>query len=163
MKKLLLLLILFSLFSFSAGLFIGNKNVEISAVASSTPCPEKYVYINTLLGCNEKTVLKKYEYAQFSEDLEVYLNDEAKAHRIKTSSVFFRDLKSGPTFSINAQEEFIPASLLKTPLLITYLGLIENDPSILKKTTKYSKVIGTVTQELDGIEPLQQDKLYTVE
>lgn len=163
MKKLFLILILFSLLSFSAGLFIGNKNVKIKSVTSSTPCPNKYHFINKVLGCNEKTVIKKYEYVQLTNELEEYINNEIKNKKINEASVYFRDLNAGPTFGIGVQEDFIPASLLKVPLLITYLSLIEKDPSLLKKTTKYSKVIGTVTQELDGIVPLQQDKLYTIE
>jgi len=163
MKKLILLLVLASLISFSVGLTLGKKSKSEITNNIVMPCPEKYRYINTLLGCNEKTVLKKYEYVQFSKDLENYLNEEAKAHHIVKSSVFFRDLKSGPTFSINAQEDFIPASLLKVPLLISYLSLIEKDPSLLKQSTKYNAVIGAVTQELNGIEQLEQNKLYTIE
>ena len=48
-------------------------------------------------------------------------------------SVYFRDLNNGPWFSLNPQEKFVPASLLKVPLLITALRLAEKDASFLDR------------------------------
>jgi len=53
----------------------------------------------------------------------------------KTSfvSVYLRDLNNGPWIGINEQEKFSPASLLKVPLMISYLKMAESDPQILEK------------------------------
>lgn len=52
---------------------------------------------------------------------------------IKHISVYFRDLNNGPWVGINEKEYFSPASMLKTPLLISLLKWSETDPSILNK------------------------------
>lgn len=42
-------------------------------------------------------------------------------------SVYFEDLKSGSWIGINEKEEFIPASLLKVPILVAALKMIEDE------------------------------------
>lgn len=49
-------------------------------------------------------------------------------------SVYFRNLNNGPWFGINENEKFVPASLMKVPLLMMYLRWVELDPSILDQT-----------------------------
>lgn len=52
---------------------------------------------------------------------------------IKHISVYFRDLNNGPWVGINEKEYFSPASMLKTPLLISLLKWSEVDGSVLNR------------------------------
>lgn len=50
-----------------------------------------------------------------------------------TIGVYVRNLNNGPWFGINENEKYSPASLMKVPILMTFLKWIELDPSILMK------------------------------
>jgi beta-lactamase class A len=50
-----------------------------------------------------------------------------------TLGVYVRNLNNGPWFGINENEYYSPASLMKVPVLITYLKWMELDPSIRDK------------------------------
>lgn len=69
----------------------------------------------------------------FRKDLERYVNklkNESLANRVGVS---FRDLNNGPSFGVDRDVAFIPASLLKVPVLIAYLKRAETEPDILKQ------------------------------
>lgn len=53
-------------------------------------------------------------------------------------SIYFRDLTNGPTFFINEDEKFAPASLLKVPTVMALLKQAESDPALLNKKIKYN-------------------------
>lgn len=61
-------------------------------------------------------------------------------------SVYFRDLNNGPWLSVNSQNIFDGASLLKVPTMIAYLKNAENNKAILYKKIKYDK---SFNNELD--------------
>ncbi|MDO9289910.1 MAG: serine hydrolase, partial [Thermodesulfovibrionales bacterium] len=71
---------------------------------------------------------------------------------------------NGPFFGINDNEEFSPASLLKVPILITYLKLAETDPQLLGKKIRNDKRDdsnkGTAIPPSKAIE---KGKTYTIE
>ncbi len=52
-------------------------------------------------------------------------------------SMYFQDLYSGMAFGINEDEEFIPASILKIPIMMAYFKIAETDPEILGRILKY--------------------------
>ncbi|MBK8846443.1 MAG: serine hydrolase [Bacteroidetes bacterium] len=56
-----------------------------------------------------------------------------------TASVYFRDLKSTQWFTINENEPYEPASLMKISILITYLRQSETNPSRLNEKLTYNK------------------------
>lgn len=106
----------------------------------NVPCKESFVYLNQNVICNEAFVIKKHGYAEIKDKLldlfETYKN-EGKTHII---SVYFRDLVNGPTLGINEHELYSPASLLKVPVLLAYLQLAEEDPTILTRMLVYERV-----------------------
>lgn len=55
---------------------------------------------------------------------------ENKGH-VRTASVYLRDLNTGDWISINEQETFMPGSLLKLPIMITWLKEEEIHPGTL--------------------------------
>ncbi|MBU0598041.1 class A beta-lactamase-related serine hydrolase, partial [Patescibacteria group bacterium] len=59
-------------------------------------------------------------------------------------SVYFRDLNNGPWFGINEKENFAPASLLKTPLMITYYKKEEANPGYLNNKLEFTPEIASI-------------------
>lgn len=153
-------LIIVLLVSFSAGFYVSQhlkNNVE------AKDCAVIYTLINKQLGCEPRTVIKKHPYSTFVEELEQYIDDEISNNKTKHVSVYFRDMQYGPTFGIEANEQFAPASLLKVPLLITYLDLVEKDSALLSKKTSYSQVVTKVEQSRKEVPPLEPNTQYTIE
>lgn len=64
------------------------------------------------------------------------IDDQIKNQKADNVSLYFRDLNNGPWISINGQEKFSPASLLKVPLMIALFKIAEQDPQFLKKIIK---------------------------
>ena len=54
-------------------------------------------------------------------------------------SVYFRKLDNGSWFSLNPNETYNPASMIKVAYLITYMKMAESNPSILNKKVFFSK------------------------
>lgn len=63
------------------------------------------------------------------------LVDQLKASgHITSASVYVRDFRMGEWTWYNGAEPYDPGSLLKVPLLLTYLSMVQEDPSLLKRT-----------------------------
>jgi len=77
-------------------------------------------------------------------------------------SVYLRDLNKGTWIGIDADRNFTAASLLKVPLLIGYLKLAEQDPSVLNREIKYEIEINGIPQNIVPENGAQLGKTYTV-
>lgn len=127
-KKFLVLVFIIAL-STAATLFVNNL---------LTNCNANLKLISTDLICDKEYVLNKAEYKVFKAKLSSYIDGEKAAGRILRASVYFRDLDNGPTMGINETDKFIPASLLKVPLAVTYLSIADDVPDILKEKLGFS-------------------------
>lgn len=90
-----------------------------------------YVYTNPILDHElsqelSNTIVSSNAARNFVENLKEKKN-------IKHVSVYFRDLNNGPWIGVEEKEYFSPASMLKTPLLISLLKWSEKDQSVLFK------------------------------
>lgn len=81
---------------------------------------------------------------------------------ISSGAVFVKDLERGPWFAVNESERFIPASLLKVPLMVTYLRLAESDPGILSHALHYDGSQASVAQSFLEVAALQPGLDYNV-
>lgn len=94
----------------------------------------KYEFIQPLLECEDTSESWNRKYIPFEKELKEKILAYQKSKNPNTHlSFYFRDLQNGPWFSNNYQEEFYPASLLKTPILIGYVKWAEWNPGILKE------------------------------
>jgi len=64
---------------------------------------------------------------------------------LNSASVYIRDFNNGEWMELNPQESYQPGSLLKVPILITYLKMNEKDPNtldsyVISKKTYYGGV-----------------------
>jgi len=147
---------------FLVGYYSSTPNASKSSVASSS-CSNSFKYLNEQLDCDSKQVISKNLYTQFSFKLQEYILEKQKNGEVSHVSVYFRDLVQGPTFGIEEDVDFAPASLLKLPMLITYLSLSETDKSILQKKTKFIGVRNTASPQIKPEEEIEINKLYTVQ
>lgn len=106
------------------------------------------------------------ELGDYKNKLEQIVDTNMANKNATRISVYYRDLNNGPWVGLYEEEKFIPASLLKIPLMMIYYKNAEKKPSILKK--KYKFIPGefnqySVTQHYDPKVDLEEGKEYTVE
>lgn len=125
----------------------------------------EYTYINPLLDYqNESNPLLRGAINDLEETLKAYFDDMTAAKKVRSVSLYYRDLNNGPWFSVNSDIEFTPASLLKIPLLITYLKLSEVDPAIMEASIPYNEPLTDVPDHnlTDTPSSITVGKTYTV-
>lgn len=94
----------------------------------------EFGFVNPLLECYIQEGVAFEELVPFKSKIEDAVNKMVVGRKVKSISVYFRDLNNGPWFGIDEKTDFFPGSLLKIPLLMSYLKAAETDPSIMKKT-----------------------------
>lgn len=102
--------------------------------------------------------------ASFSDGLRKEVNRLATIPGVRSISVYFRQLQEGRWVGINEREIFIPASLLKVPLMIAAFRQIEIDPSIVKNKYKLDdNVPKPYPNRIPGSKSLVRGQSYTIE
>jgi beta-lactamase class A len=97
------------------------------------------------------------------EKVTEYLQAKRSGNAFTSASVYVKDLNDGMYFSINADSLYDPASLMKVPLMITYLKLAEANPALLKKKHAFKRnPLYTTVRTINDI-ALTDGKTYTVE
>ncbi len=133
-----------------------NNQINESRLSS------QYKFVSPLLECESSDYRPDNFLLNLKEHLQDYLAKQTDAGNITNASIYYRDLSNGPWFGINEYDDFSPASLIKVPLMMTYLKLSETDDSILNR-----QLIYTATDSLDdvNIKPsvtLSPDQSYSV-
>ena len=146
------------LFLVGLGVIIGYSFGK-SALPGS--CQTAFRYLNESAVCNGAAVIDKKSYSEFVIKLKEYISLETTARKLSDVSLFFRDLNHGPTFGINENVQFVPASLLKLPILLVYLDLAEGDPEILKRQLVYKAVQLLIPQNFEPQETVQEGQPYS--
>jgi beta-lactamase class A len=122
-----------------------------------------YKWLNPELKFAEPPVLDKAAYENFRKNLEQTIEQMKAGGRIDNAAVFFRDLDKGPTFSINPNEGFIPASLLKVPLAMTYFRLAEENVIPLDRKLVATNFTLNLTQRFPPPETIKKGEEYGIE
>lgn len=128
-------------------------------------CERKFDLVNPSLGCKQPDfAIKKTGYADLISKLELKISDEKSAGKISNASIYFRDLMNGPTFGINAEEKFTPASLLKLPLAIVFYKLDDDKNDIFSKKILYEgHKGGGFVQNVPPAETVTPGQSYSVQ
>jgi beta-lactamase class A len=113
--------------------------------------------------CKARQISPKREYAELDQQIAQFLQNKHNQGLLRYGSVYFRDLDSGPIFGINPQQEFVAASLLKVPVLMTFLKYTEDNPTLLKQVVHSPAEFDETQFVLPPKEVLQPDTDYTVE
>jgi beta-lactamase class A len=144
------------LVSFGAG-WLGGKDYFGEACTST-----QFQYINPQLGCGDTYRISKRSYVAFKGRLESTIQTKIQAGEVTEAAVYFRDLYHGPTFGINEYAKFVPASLLKLPMLLTYFRLGEEQPNLLKTSLVFRGTADPFGQDLAHKESIQENVPYTI-
>ena len=96
---------------------------------------DEYEFISPLLECDS---FESKELNSFDEGIYESASLLMENGSIDDLSYYFRDLNNGVWVGLNEEEEFAPASLMKLPLMISYLKQSEDDPSVLKQSYTFN-------------------------
>ena len=122
-----------------------------------------YQLINPLLECDSANFAQDPNLFSIKEKLIAYLNQAKSNSQITFASIYYRDLNNGPWIGINEKELFSPASLVKVPIMITYLKLVEKDPNLLKQLLTYPSSLPPTRQSITPLQTLEIGNTYTIE
>jgi len=143
------------------GLYNGAKKEHL--IIKKTKFQADYKYISPLLECTlaqiETPIITSLE-----NELNDYIAKAKKAENVSDVAVYFHDLNSDNWLGINLSSKFSPASLLKVPILITFLKMAETNPEILKHTvTTDDFAIPTTIPNITPLKSIQPNEAYTIE
>lgn len=145
---------------FLVGIAVGALGTWVWFWKPAPDC-QTYQWINYRFWCGETSVLSKRGYRELQTELEAYI-EKKQQDGISQVSLYFRDLHDGPTLGIREEELFTPASLLKTPLMLTYLRLAEDNESLLHTKLVHEGSV-SLAQQIAPKETIIPDVPYTVE
>jgi hypothetical protein len=109
------------------------QTTQASVIRENNP---NYKFINPLLLCNLNDQKDLSAYQPLQEKIYTLIAEEKNAHKVSDMSVFFRI--NGKWGGINENNGFVPASLLKVPIMIAYYKMAETHPELLSKKIIYT-------------------------
>lgn len=123
-----------------------------------------YRYINPLLECEVAEGMIDVRKENFSAELSTFTGQVKRDRGLTEAAIYFRDLNNGPTFGVDTEGEFFPASLLKVPVMMAYYHWAESEPDLLQRTIPYEKPVdfGVITYIRPRVE-LNPGQTYTVD
>ncbi len=148
---------------FGAGMGVGAWYVGTTDSASKQVRLGEGRLTNPLLECDigENTIAA--EKINFASPLKSFITDLENTLSIDEVAVYFRDLNNGPTFGINQDDPFVPASLLKVPVMMAYFKRAESEPSVLTQRLAFTRHQTNITdQQVAPEQTLALGDEYTV-
>lgn len=76
---------------------------------------------------------------QIKESINDYIEKQKQAGSITAASAYLRNLNHFQDVRINPSEVYFPGSLMKIPILITYLKISEKNPEILNRRIAFAR------------------------
>lgn len=101
---------------------------------------------------------------KFSDDLNIKVQELSKKPGIRTISLYFRQMGEGRWIGIRERDMFVPASLLKVPLMIAAYRQLEETPSVTNQKYPFDDSVPTpYPNRIPGSKALTKGKAYTLE
>lgn len=120
------------------------------------------ILTNPILDCElatqgDESIISRDEISSISEKTK-------KLYNLTSLSIYFRDLNNGPWIGINEKEYFSPASLLKTPLYISFLRFVEDYPDASNKKIVITEndIVRIRDQKIKPLDEVQVGQEYTL-
>lgn len=111
-----------------------------------------------------KYVVNKSNYTKLKNILQDMVSTRIAEKKANDISIYFRDLINGPTMGIDEHIQFSPASLLKLPLLITYLKISEDGHNnLLDRKIAFPKIEDYSNQFFSPKALIQEDVEYSID
>ena len=146
-------------------LIIVIVHINITSVDSNKISHERgnYKLISPILDC--QAVNSGDESVVNANDVKSTISFLKEKYNLQEMAVYFRDLNDGPWVGVKEQEFFEPASLLKLPLLISFLSYSEDFPDVLDKKVVATEVnqANALTKNIKSSKSLEIGKEYTLE
>ncbi len=142
---------------------MGLHNEHFGKVDYLTQDNLDYKFIKPLLDVefvNQEDSLRQFPEQQKIKDLIV--EEIAKYKDVKVG-FYFNDLANAGWFGVNEDEKFIPASLLKMPMLIAYYKLREDETNLFEKEILYQGKDFNVDRNTAEASNIQPGNTYTVQ
>ena len=125
-----------------------------------------YRFINPLLECEVAEGRIDARKTNFKSELEKVVTQIKRDTGVAQMAVYYRDLNNGPAFGVNESERFIPASLLKVPVMMAYYNWSEQEEGVLGRMLRVTKHYDLNEAGRQVIAPSQEIKVgeeYSVE
>lgn len=121
-------------------------------------------FTNPLLECEVAQGAINSQKINFEPELNQFVQSLESKAGIERIGVYYRDLNNGPAFGINQNEGFVPASLLKVPIMIALLKAADDKPEILNQKISFNTPQSTeyFNQQIDPDSILEPGASYTV-
>lgn len=121
-------------------------------------------FISPLLECDMGGATGK-GLVPFGSALGELVRKEIASGALLAAAVYYRDLMNGPWFGANETEGFVPASLLKVPLMMAYYRDAERDHALLGRKLAFTKKFAGPSNTVQTVAPeaeIQVGNEYTV-
>lgn len=122
-----------------------------------------FKFISPLIEC-DPLISSNNNLDDLKKNVESIIDQNIQQKNIEIASVYYRDLNNGPWIGINEKENFIPASLIKIPIMVTFFKEAESNPTILQQKLKYETDLNLIEkQNFIPEQSIQKDQEYTIE
>ena len=164
LKNKIIVAIIFFIIGIVAGVFISRVYISKSSPQATYNVRQGgYNFINPLLSCNTSEDKQFIEYQPIADKFKEYIEQHISNGDAQNISVYFRSLNNGNWSGVNENDTFSPASLLKVPLMITYLKETETNPGILnQQITYHQKTDGNAIEVYKPKKFIEDGKTYTI-
>lgn len=121
-----------------AGFTVGSRKPDLVKPFVLRENSDDYKFINPILVFTIGDKENFPEYKPLEKTITSYINTAISSGKATNVSVYFRNLTNETWTGVNENDTYSPASMLKVAVLIAYLKLSEDNPSILQKTVAYT-------------------------
>lgn len=143
-----------------------TRTVAPTAVPAASSCSsvsyrlEGYKYIKPLLW-GDKTC-ESPNLSDLKKELMDAIDKYKQLGEIQDASVYMKIFKGGEFLSINDGNMYHPGSLIKLPILMTYLWMEEKKQGVLDRKLTFTLPPGGVPQQTYNSNQIQPGKTYTI-
>lgn len=125
--------------------------------------PTTSKYVAPLLFCSEASPDHKDK--DLTKKLTQLVADDTVQGKIQNASISVRDLKTGVWASVNENDKYSPASLMKVAEMLAYFKEAEKDPGLLSKEVKYGgiDIDANLQENFKPEKSIQKNTTYTVD
>ena len=163
------------LFTFIAFIFVKQINIPLfdrtnnNAAPAATDYTNNSVDLKRLGGYNFIAPLmfvekrsKSDKYAPLMQKIASYIDTKKAANEIVDASFYFKEVNTLDWTGYNEDKKYFPGSLMKVPVLLSYLRLAEKTPGLLEKQLFYKAPFNDGLDVTIVSKQLKPGQFYTV-
>ncbi|MBY0472910.1 class A beta-lactamase-related serine hydrolase [Patescibacteria group bacterium] len=123
----------------------------------------QYALVSPILACQAPNYNSTPENRSLEQKLQAVIDSDKSAGKASEASVYAIQFNTGIWAGVHENELYAPASMNKVPLLIAYLELAHEQPSILRKEVLYSGPRAGTTNDEETVALMVPGKTYTIQ